>query len=124
MNVLFMDDDPGRRAAFLERVPSSFVVDNAMDCIKALSEKPWDVVFLDHDLGGEVYVDTGREDCGMEVVRWMEDNLPIVGSVIVHSLNGPASKEMVNRLDDANYNVTHIPFAWVNETVLKLVSED
>ena len=31
----------------------------------------WDEVHLDHDLGGEIYVDSSRPDCGMEVVRWL-----------------------------------------------------
>ena len=40
------------------------------ECVARLAE-PWDEVHLDHDLGGEVYVDVGRDDCGMEVVRWL-----------------------------------------------------
>ena len=68
--VLFLDDDPGRAEVFLAENPEAVWVQTAAECIARL-EEPWDEVHLDHDLGGEHFVDHGREDCGMEVVRWL-----------------------------------------------------
>ncbi len=68
--VLFLDDDPMRAALFLEDCPHAVWVQTAAECIERLAE-PWDEVHLDHDLGGEQFVDTNRGDCGMEVVRWI-----------------------------------------------------
>ena len=67
--VLFMDDDPARGASFLAEYPDAVWVQTAEDCIAHLAE-PWDEVHLDHDLGGDVFVDFERDDCGMAVVRW------------------------------------------------------
>jgi hypothetical protein len=68
--VLFLDDDPARAEVFLVENPSAVWVQTAAECIARLVER-WDEVHLDHDLGGEHFVDQTREDCGMEVVRWL-----------------------------------------------------
>src|SRR4051812_41221725 len=68
--VLFLDDDPGRAAIFLAAVPHAVWVSTVEECLPRLEEE-WDEVHLDHDLGGETFVDCGRDDCGMEVVRWL-----------------------------------------------------
>src|SRR5271166_6168800 len=68
--VLFLDDDPDRARSFLGRNPQAVWVQTATECIARLAES-WDQVHLDHDLGGEIFVDSSREDCGMEVVRWL-----------------------------------------------------
>jgi hypothetical protein len=68
--VLFLDDDPSRAAMFQEECPHAVWVQTAAECIEHLAN-PWDEVHLDHDLGGEHFVDTDRDDCGMEVVRWL-----------------------------------------------------
>ncbi len=67
---LFLDDDPGRAAAFLRDHPDAVWVETVPECVARLAEA-WDEIHLDHDLGGEVYVDMERDDCGMEVVRWL-----------------------------------------------------
>ncbi len=68
--VLFLDDDAERATVFLATCPQAVWVQTAADCMTRLDE-PWDEVHLDHDLGGEQFVDINRDDCGMEVVRWI-----------------------------------------------------
>ncbi len=112
MRILFLDDDPKRGNAFLHDHPGARWVLTARDCIDALSD-PWNEVWLDHDLGGEVYVDSGREDCGMEVVRWIRENRPehlMDTRFTVHSFNAPAAMHMVGDLRGAGYNVVYQPF--------------
>ena len=58
------------------------------------------------NLGGEVFVSSGREDCGMEVVRHLVQERHDVGAIIVHSFNGVAAREMEARLREAGYSVT------------------
>lgn len=67
---LFLDDDPWRATFFLINHPEAVWVQTAAECIEKLGET-WDEVHLDHDLGGEHFVEISREDCGMEVVRWL-----------------------------------------------------
>jgi len=76
-------------------------------------------VHLDHDLGGKQYVNTKREDCGMEVIRFLEkmsndtpdefDKLKET-EFIIHTWNGHAGPQMVERLQKLGLNVAYVPF--------------
>ena len=118
MNVLFLDDNPNRTKSFRSQVPYAKCVQTSQQCIEQLERQKWDVVFLDHDLGDETYVDSSREDCGMEVVRWVAQNYPKINEFVIHSHNGPASQEMSLKLRDAGYHTTILPFAMFPQTNL------
>ena len=68
--VLFLDDDPARAESFLSENPQAVWVQTVEECLARLVET-WEEVHLDHDLGGEVFVDMNKTDCGMEVIRWL-----------------------------------------------------
>ena len=104
--LLFLDDDAQRRARFVSQFPHAETVETAHECIEALASRAWDEVWLDHDLGGQVYVSTAEENTGSGVVRWIIKNQPAVGNFIVHSLNYAAAQRMIDDLYDAGYKVT------------------
>jgi len=109
--ILFLDDNPERCKAFRAKIPHADIVNTAEDCIKQLkTDTEWSMVFLDHDLGGEIHVDSLREDCGMEVVRWVVQNEPFVRRFFIHSHNPPAATAMSEALKQARYTVDVIPF--------------
>ena len=110
MNILFLDDDKNRQRTFRSAFPAADIVSTANECIDMLDASKWDLVCLDHDLGGEQYVDPAEKNTGMEVVRWIESNRPSVGRFIVHSLNFPARWEMTTRLDHDGYGASQCPF--------------
>lgn len=109
---LFLDDDPARAAVFTARHPDAVWVETVPECLSKLGER-WDEVHLDHDLGGEHYVDSSRADCGMEVVRWLvrEPRRHLLRArFTVHSHNMVAAYEMFLRLRDAGFRVKARPF--------------
>lgn len=116
MNILFLDDNEARTNLFRRWIPGGSHTTTAAGMIALLSNtEVTDLAFLDHDLGGEVFVDSGREDCGMEVVRWVVQNKPSVRQFVVHTLNPSAGEEMARRLSEAGYTVDQVPFiniAW------------
>ena len=63
-NILFLDDCRFRTSRFRSNIPSATLTSTAKECINELKNDSWDIVFLDHDLGGEIYVNSDREDCG------------------------------------------------------------
>jgi hypothetical protein len=110
--ILFMDDDPERAEIFLAANPEAVWVETASDCIARLAEV-WDEVHLDHDLGGERFVDLSREDCGMEVVRWLcLENHPHLKQTrfLVHSHNPVAAEMMAIQIRLAGFQVENRPF--------------
>ena len=112
LRILFLDDDPNRARAFLLRRPEAVWVQTAEDCISRLTES-WDQVHLDHDLGGEVFVDSSRPDCGMEVVRWLCNETAARfqnTQFIIHTYNSEAGETMVSSLCDSKYQAVYRPF--------------
>ena len=109
MNVLFLGDNPTRHRNFKRHAPYATFVEDVPSTIAAL-ENSWDLVFLDHDLGGEQYVDSSRDDCGMEVVRWIVENKPEIKAIICHTAHSDAGVQMVESLSEAGDDARRISF--------------
>lgn len=110
--LLFLDDDPHRAAAFGTEHPHMVWVQTVEECLRQL-EEPWDEVHLDHDLGGEILVDIERDDCGMEVVRWLSERPRdhLMGTAFfIHSHNMNAACVMALHLQVMGYRVEARPF--------------
>lgn len=110
--ILFLDDDPGRAQVFLAANPDAVWVQTVAECLAKL-ELAWDEVHLDHDLGGEQFVDVSREDCGMEVVRWLcgQRRTHLAPTrFLVHSHNSTAAMIMGMQLTMSGYRVEVRPF--------------
>jgi hypothetical protein len=118
--VLFLDDSPERAALMYQRMTPevrdrTIWTQTAEEAISVLKDYylRLELVYLDHDLGGETYVHSGREDCGMEVIRFLEkqsvENYKNC-SFIVHSWNISAGNKMTERLKDKGYRVQYKPF--------------
>lgn len=113
MKIIFLDDDHQRWYRFQAKIPQAVRVETAEECIQLIKDSPdIDWLFLDHDLGGEAYVKSTREDCGMEVVRFLcaDERTKSINKIVVHSHNTVAALEMFNKLKDAGYNVRLVPF--------------
>ena len=73
-----------------------------------------DIVSLVYNLnGGEFPAHPGSEECGMEVVRWLEKQDAALYShvrFIIHTWNLMAGVKMARRLRSKGYRVVRIPF--------------
>jgi hypothetical protein len=110
--ILFLDDDPNRAEVFLVQNPDAVWVRTVEECLERLDEE-WDEVHLDHDLGGETFVDFERSDCGMEIVRWLclapRPHLQAT-QFYVHSHNPNAANMMSLHLEVTGFRVETRPF--------------
>ena len=118
--ILFLDDDPNRAALMYQRMSPvdraatmwCQTVEDAIDILKEYKSRLREV-HLDHDLGGVTFVYSGRNDCGMEVVRFLEKQSAKEYAnckFICHSWNLPAGNDMTIRLTKAGYKTTRRPF--------------
>lgn len=79
-----------------------------------------EIVMLDHDLGGQHFVDCKRDDCGMEIIRWLEkyrfkdpEQFESFKDIrfVIHTHNLYAGKQMVERLQKLEISkVDYRPF--------------
>lgn len=123
MKILFLDDDAERNRVLKTNTTKLYTwVKTASECIEALKNEDWDLVLLDHDLGGQQFVDSNREDTGMEVVRWISENKPKIKHVFVHSYNSGAADTMVKSLR-ADYPVEYIPFGEKLFSVINFIKD-
>lgn len=110
--VLVLEDDPERIKQFKKRlIGNTFqIVSDADAAILALTYNKWDVLFLDHDLGGETYVPSSNANTGYQVAKFLHDNPKYKPSeaIIIHSLNPGGAENMQAVLPEAY----RIPFAW------------
>jgi CheY-like chemotaxis protein len=112
MRILFLDDDKIRHKAFKRMHIGSVIksVHTAKECIAALEiDEVYDVVSLDHDLGGEIFAASDKNS-GLEVARYIRDGLDKAKypkRVIVHSMNPIGAKRMVQTIQDAG-----VPVVW------------
>ena len=110
--VLFLDDDPRRAEIFLAASPQAVWVETVVECVARL-EECWDEVHLDHDLGGNQFVEIDNVDCGMEVIRWLckEPRNHLRSTLfLIHTHNLVAGLLMVLQMRSAGFTAEFRPF--------------
>jgi CheY-like chemotaxis protein len=116
MKILILEDNPERHKAFRHNLVGAVlkIVTTVEECIHALKTDMWDALFLDHDLGGEAFVDPSEKETGYHVAKWLEDNPDRKPStIIIHSLNYSGAARMKMCLPDAVVS----PGAWTSVTL-------
>lgn len=104
MRILILDDSDSRLRIFREKLQGAAVTCTkyAKKCINFLNyDGPWNFVFLDHDLNGEIYVPSGP-GTGYEVAEWLNKNPEKKPkNIIIHTCNEHAGPLMVKLLPEA-----------------------
>jgi len=112
MKILILEDDNGRIEKFREIFKNNdlTVTSVVSACIQALEINNYDCLYLDHDLGGKVFVDSfGDIPTGWHVAKWLSDHKDRQPSMIVlHSLNKNGRENMEKELP----NAITLPYAW------------
>lgn len=118
--LVFLDGSPERAAVHYQRLVEADrartfwvkTVEETIDILVRYKER-LEEVSLEYDLGEEPDAHPSREDCGMEIVRWLEKRDPTQYKhirFVVHSWNIKAAAKMVVRLKGVGYNVVASPF--------------
>ncbi len=114
--ILVLDDEPVRHTAFDSIFPNDQVVHtiNYDDFVEALKAGPYDLICLDHDLGGGndpngnfVLHKTGL-DAAQAILRQPQSLWP--KQVLVHSHNSVQGPKMVELLNNAGISTVRKPF--------------
>jgi len=111
--ILFLDDSEPRLNVARNTFGNEelYLANTADMAIWLLSKTgPWDLVMLDHDLGGQIFQDSFETNTGMEVVRYIERTMPEIREIIIHSWNTSAGHDMMKRLKKLGYNADYQPF--------------
>jgi len=107
MRIIVLEDNDDRQETFRRAFPDTVIVATGPACIERLGAQPWDMIYLDHDLGGNKLPGSDREDCGMVVVRYIKQHRPEhlkLTKFIVHSANQHRARIMTDDLRHAGYD--------------------
>jgi len=104
MNILILDDDHKRLIQFKQKLIGHSVtcVETAKEAIDELKKNKFDIISLDHDLGGMQMVPSG-EGTGWEVAKFLHDNpqfKPYM-HIHIHSYNQIGANNMHSLLPEA-----------------------
>lgn len=103
MKILILEDDVTRTNYFKKKLIGHELTFTqfSKECIKLLSENLYDVLFLDHDLGGAIHVASG-ENTGYEVAQYLYKNTDRKPEqIIIHSLNTVGARNIKQLLPTA-----------------------
>jgi hypothetical protein len=103
--MLFLDDRTKRIESARRQYEGKYdltIVTNAKECLRYLCKQQWNILSLDHDLGGDDFQDPDDVTSGMEVVRYIvKTGWPrryTIPEIWIHSSNLFAANLMINLL--------------------------
>lgn len=103
MNVLVLEDAQYRIESFRKmfKLCNLVISEDTAFVINELKKNKWDILFLDHDLHGEIHVPSGP-DTGWEICKFLLDNPDCMPKrVVLHSHNRKGVEEMKKILPSA-----------------------
>ena len=110
-NILILEDDNTRIKIFKDKYfgHNLTCTKSSKECIEHLKDTSWDILFLDHDLGGEIMVEPGEKETGTDVAIFLNQNESCIPPlVVIHSLNPVGSKRMLEMIPNSTYVPFHI----------------
>jgi len=113
MRILCLEDNPIRIEAIKQLFKNQdiIIVDNVKEAKELSLLNDFKVLLLDHDLGGQIWVDPEEENTGYSFVKWLvENNLCRNSLIYIHSLNPIGANKMLNYLLDNGYDGIWHPF--------------
>lgn len=121
---IFVLEDDAQRIALFWRAGIGHDLTLAKDVAEAIKkwQPPYDVVCLDHDLGGEVYVSSEHQNTGAGFARWLAEHAAPAQCprVVIHSYNMPGAANIDATLTAAGWRCVRWPFG---KNVLALVEQ-
>lgn len=103
MKIFILEDSSVRIQKFIDNLNKQgvifFIAKSAEEAYEILSEhKEFDLIFLDHDLGGKVFVDSNESNTGYQVAKFITKHNIKSKRIIAHSLNNVGAENIKNIL--------------------------
>jgi len=119
MKIFLLEDDGTRTGLIREALLPSGITLHHTPTVEGpggaidIFSPPYDLMLLDHDLGGAQYVSQNDPETGTNFVKWLIEMHPggsAAADTIVHSYNTGAAQWMVDTLNENGYQAIYRPF--------------
>lgn len=120
LKIFILEDDNDRimffKWYFQDSTFELFIATNAFEA-KDVFEKnaPFDILFLDHDLGGLTYVSSEEKNTGYQFAKFLKNKDLSKSNIVIHSVNYKGALNMLSLLPTATY----IPFTTLTNMLIK-----
>lgn len=115
--IFILEDDPQRIKMFRIRLAEHelFFTDEVAEAKDTyIAFEPFDYYFLDHDLGGEIYVDSNYHNTGFQFAKFLAEQDLGKCQIVVHSLNPVGARNMLEVLPEGTQ---YVPFTQLRESL-------
>jgi DNA-binding response OmpR family regulator len=112
MKTLILEDNENRINWFQQRFTDITMVDfarTAEEGIKLVQENIYSLIFLDHDLGDRIFVDSNDPNTGYQVAKAIVETDNKGAQIIIHSMNPGGANAIKSLLP----NATYVPFCFL-----------
>jgi DNA-binding NarL/FixJ family response regulator len=114
MRILILEDNSIRQEKFKELFKNQelYIFDSFnQELCDSVRKIDYQIMVLDHDLGGKIWVDSREENTGYSFVVWLVGNQIQKNSLIYTcSMNPIGANKMLNHLLDNGYDGIWHPF--------------
>jgi len=118
-SIFILEDNLERIRVFKRDLPIKYpraeivITDQAEEAIKILKpESHWDIILLDHDLGGKIFVNSSDPNTGYQVAKHIKKVGITYNQCITHTQNPAGAKNIVGIL-----NCEYIPYPQLAEII-------
>jgi len=116
MKILILEDNLERidKIEQLYKNQELFIFDNVIDAFNTCKKLDFNVMLLDHDFGGQIWVDSNKENTGYQFLKMLiEKQLQKDALYYIHSTNPIGANKMLNLLLDNGYDgIWHPYYLW------------
>jgi hypothetical protein len=104
MKALILEDNRMRKKIFEMHLGNEYDLyfyDQVEDARKAIETAgPFDLIFLDHDLDGRIFVDSEEDNTGFQLAKYISE-MDLDARIVLHSMNPIGAARMKEVLPEA-----------------------
>ena len=124
MKILILEDDEERIKFFTQLLSKDHTLFFARHVWEAKNifekEQPFDMMFLDHDLGGRAFVDPAEEDTGSGFARYLTKKDLSKTTVVTHTFNSEGARSIQSILKNVKYIPVNELFQGLKDGSIKI----
>lgn len=115
MKVFILEDDINRIEKFRQKLRQHSVTycDDVPTAKALLKKDKYEIIFFDHDLGGEQMVPSEHPNTGYQLAKWLREQDMHFEQIIIHTCNPGGGDRILDEVKNLSQNITRMPFPYL-----------
>jgi len=119
MKIFILEDDLNRIEQFRRKLIRHNVsyCDDVETAKAILGKDKYDIIFFDHDLGGEQMVDSSEANTGYQLAKWIRSENMKFDQIVIHSCNPIGAANIEREVKGLAPDIIRLPFPILIKTM-------